>query len=359
MKRIQFTLLFLCAMLVTAPIFAQTLPQGPELPELMGLKPMHIAGDETDSFMEKTAWELVFMTPDQVKAFTAKLCNRANWARQILAEMEEGKRPEDNTVAQKLIDECKNCVTFLLKLGVIAGQHTNVQMKKTDQGAWTYEVTPAPEFRTNMWLTKAPQAKKKPDVMCPPVCMVNYKYYFCEQPFGGGNIPTVIDDDEMYVAQVSFVLLRNIGIVYESGALALLKKWYPDDQERFERTYQTCLLYLDSVTKAIENNDKVEIKYEPMPAAGKMNASMKAKVLPLEKAVTDKVVDCVVTSDGWKVETDATGTPIRRVIYGYSIVQTKRGKQATRVSWAEDYQGGGQYGALHAYGVGGAKFYVK
>ena len=152
--------------------------------------------------------------------------------------------------------------------------------------------------------------------------------------------------------------MRNIGIIYESGALAILKEWYPNDQEQFERTYQTCLLYLDTVNKAIENNDKVEIKYQPMPKAGAMNASMKDKVLPLEKAVTSTVVDCVVTSDVWEVQKDATGTPIRRVIYGYSFVQTKRGKQAVRVSWAEDYQGG-SYGPLHCYGVGGSKFYVK
>ena len=188
--------------------------------------------------------------------------------------------------------------------------------------------------------------------------MVDYKYYFCEMPFGGGFIPVVADDDEIYLAQVSFVLMRNIGIIYESGALAILKEWYPNDQEQFERTYQTCLLYLDSVTKAIENNDKVEIKYQPMPKAGAMNASMKAKVLPLEKAVTDAVVGCVVTSDSWEVQKDAAGNIVRRVIYGYSIVQTKHGKSANRVSWAEDYKGG-SYGPLHCYGVGGSKFYVK
>jgi len=90
-----------------------------------------------------------------------------------------------------------------------------------------------------------------------------------------------------------------------------------------------------------------------------MNASYKAKVLPLEKAVSDKVIDCVVTSDGWEVQRDAAGNILRRVIQGYSIVQTKRGKQAVRVSWAEDHMGGGKYGSIHAYGNGGAQFYVK
>jgi len=43
---------------------------------------------------------------------------------------------------------------------------------------------------------------------------------------------------------------------------------------------------------------------------------------------------------------------------GHSIVQTENGKMATRVSWAEDYQGG-SYGVLHSYGNGRESFYVK
>ena len=66
------------------------------------------------------------------------------------------------------------------------------------------------------------------------------------------------------------------------------------------------------MTKAIEDNDKIPMEYKPMPKAGAMNASMKAKVLPLEKAISDKVLDCVVTSDGWQVETNAAGQPVRR-----------------------------------------------
>lgn len=358
MKTSRFFFALLSALLITASAAGQTLPQGPELPELMSLKPMERWDDETGLYLERTGYELVFMKPDEVKAFAAKLCARAKWDKQIIDEMINGQRPEDEAFAQRLIDERKNFVSFMLELGIIAGQHTNVKMTKTAKGDWTYPVTPTPEFYTSRWTTKVPAAKKKDDVLGYTVCMVDYKYYFCEMPFGGGVIPVVADDDEIYLAQVSFVLMRNIGIIYESGALAILKEWYPNDQEQFERTYQTCLLYLDTVNKAIENNDKVEIKYQPMPKAGAMNASMKDKVLPLEKAVTDAVVDCVVTSDGWEVQKDATGTPVRRVIYGYSFVQTKRGKQAVRVSWAEDYQGG-SYGPLHCYGVGGSKFYVK
>ena len=72
-----------------------------------------------------------------------------------------------------------------------------------------------------------------------------------------------------------------------------------------------------------------------------------------------EVVDVVITSDSWQVERNAAGQPIRRVIFGYSIVQTEHGKMATRVSWAEDHQGGGKYGGLRAYGNGMESYYVK
>lgn len=249
----------------------------------------------------------------------------------------------------------------MLRLGQIAEQHTNVRMNRNERGEWAYSLTPAPECETGLWTKHVPKALKKKDVSTYAACMVNGVFYFCERPFGGGFVPVVLDDDELYVPSVAMALVRNIGLMYENGILDLLKEMYTDKyhQDNFERSYQTCHFYLSAVSQALGNNDKIEVKYEPMPRAGAMNASMKAKVLPLEKAITDKVVDCVVTSDGWEVQRDAAGNILRRVIYGYSLVQTKRGKQATRVSWAEDYMGGGNYGSLHAYGVGGAKFYVK
>ena len=333
MKRIYFALLLLCAMVSFIPARAQN-DKGPERHALLALTPSD-KDSQTAGILDQTAWEFIYYKPQQIKDFAEQLCKRIKWDLQVTDEMAEGKRPKDAALERALIDECRVFVDFMLRLGQIAEQHTNVRMNRNAQGEWAYSLTPAPEFETGLWTQHVPKALKKKDVSTYAACMVKGVYYFCERPFGGGFVPVVLDDDEMYVPGVSLALIRNIGLMY------------------------ACLLYMEAVNQAISNNDKIEIKYEPMPAAGKMNASMKAKVLPLEKAVTDKVVDCVVTSDGWKVETDATGTPIRRVIYGYSIVQTKRGKQATRVSWAEDYQGGGQYGALHAYGVGGGKFYVK
>lgn len=361
MKKLRTLIILLSALTLTATgIYAQQ-PQGPELPELMSLKPLERNDDETGKYLENTAWELIFKTVPQVQEFTAKLCERAKWDRKILIEMSNGTRPEDEVFAQKLIDESKNFVQFMINLYLIAENHTNVKMVKNSNGEWAYSMSPSPEFETNLWVNHVPRARPNERSTGYAVCYKNDQYQFCERPLGGGYTPVILDDDEMYIAKVAVNLMRNIGVIYESGALAILKEWYPNeyDHKRFEQAYQTCHLYLSIVTKAIEDNDKIPMEYQPMPKAGAMNASMKAKVLPLEKAITDKVVDCVVTSDGWQVETNAAGQPVRRVIFGYSIVQTSKGKQATKVSWAQEYQGDGTYGPVHAYGVGGGQFYVK
>lgn len=360
MKRIQIGLLIMFSLLLAVPASAQNDNQGPARHDLLALTPSS-RDSKTGELLDLTAWSLLQYDPDQIKEFTEQLCTRVNWDIKVVDEMAEGKRPKNEKLEKALVDECNVFVDFILRIGQIAEQHTNVKMKRNNQGEWTYSLTPAPEFETKLWTTHYPQAMKKKDVKAYAACMVNEVYYFCERPLGGGFVPVILDDDELYIAYVSVGLIRNFALVYEYGALAVVKDLFSSDYDKdnFERSYHTCQLYLESVSKAIENNDKIEIEYKPMPKAGAMNASYKTKVLPLEKAVSDKVVDCVVTSDGWEVQRDAAGDILRRVIQGYSIVQTKRGKQAVRVSWAEDHMGGGKYGSIHAYGNGGAQFYVK
>lgn len=359
MKRFSFAMLFVLALLVAVPAGAQD-NQGPERHDLLALTPSD-RDSQTGEILDQTAWDFVYYKPGPIKAFAEQLCKRIKWDIQVIDDMEEGRRTKDEKFEKSLVDETRVFVDFMLRLGKIAEQHTNVRMKKGDNGEWSYSLTPAPQFETKPWTVHVPKAVKNKDARAYAACMVKGVYYFCERPLGGGFVPVVLDDDELYVANVAYALIRNIGLMYENGALDLLKELFSDarNQDMFECYYQTCLLYLDAVSKALANNDKIEVKYEPMPKAGAMNASYKAKVLPLEKAVSDKVVDCVVTSDGWEVQKDAAGNILRRVIYGYSIVQTKRGKQAVRVSWAEDHMGGGKYGSIHAYGNGGAQFYVK
>ena len=358
MNRIKIALLLAFVLLAAIPVSAQNGNQGPERHALLALKPSS-KDAQTGPILDQTAWELLYYKPEQIREFANQLCTRIKWDIKVTDEMGDGTRPKDAALNQALLDEFEVFVDFMLRLGMIAEQHTNVHMTRNANGEWSYSLRPAPEFETKPWTEHVPKAKRKDKVQAYAVCMVNGDYYFCERPLGGDFVPVILDDDELYVANVAFSLIRNIGLIFETGTLDILKEVYFRDSDRFERPFQVCHLYLNALSKAFANNDKIEVQYQPMPKAGAMNASYKSKVLPLEKAITDAVVDCVVTSDSWEVQRDAAGNILRRVIYGYSFVQTKRGKQATRVSWAEDYMGGGNYGAVHAYGTGGGRFYVK
>lgn len=358
MKQIRIAFLLACALLAAIPVSGQNGNQGPARHALLALTP-NSKDSKTGPILDQTAWDLLTYGQEPIKEFADQLCARIRWDIDVTDEMDAGTRPKDAALERALMDEFEVFVDFMLRLGMIAEEHTNVRMKRNAAGEWSYSLTPAPEFETGLWMNHVPKAKKKDDVRGYAVCMVNGEYYFCERPMGGGFVPVSLNDDELYVANVAFTLIRNIGLMFERGTLDILKEVYTKDGDQFERPFQVCHLYLDALSKAIANNDKVEVQYQPMPKAGAMNASYKAKVLPLEKAVSDAVVDCVVTSDSWEVQRDAAGNILRRVIYGYSLVQTKRGKQATRVSWAEDYMGDGKYGAVRSYGVGGGQFYVK
>lgn len=358
MKRIKIAFLISFALLAAVPVSGQNGNQGPVRHALLGLKPSS-KDAQTGPILDQMAWELLYYKPEQIKEFADQLCARIRWDIDITNEMDAGTRPKDAALDQALVDEFEVFADFMLRIGQVAEQHTNVRMDRNAQGEWSYSLKPAPEFETKPWTEHVPKAKKKDNVRAYAVCMVNGDYFFCERPLGGDFVPVPLDDDELYVANVAFTLIRNIGLIFENGVLDILKEVYKRDADHFERSFQVCHLYLGALSKAFENNDKIEVQYQPMPKAGAMNASYKAKVLPLEKAITDAVVDCVVTSDSWEVQRDALGNILRRVIYGYSFVETKRGKQATRVSWAEDYMGDGNYGAVHSYGVGGGQFYVK
>ena len=94
-----------------------------------------------------------------------------------------------------------------------------------------------------------------------------------------------------------------------------------------------------------------------MPKPGSLNGSLKAQALALAQASVPGVQDVIITSNEWRVEKNALGTPIRRVISGYIIRRDAYGKIANEYTWAQDYQGG-SYGKLHTWTMG-KLIYVK
>lgn len=332
---------------------------GPEIPELMSIEPSQSMYDASDVYMDKLAWGLRKTPVESVKALAKKLNARAKWDTETLEKMEEGENPE---LAAQLIKELKNWSYFLIKCGQIVNTSVlDVHWKKDEKGKFYYNDV-YPRFAVGSWNAGVPVSQEDVKGFN---CMVSRatesrKFRFCTEGTTAMN-PFIASDDQVRVAKLDYNMMLNIAWLFEGYPIEWWKEQCNGDykQDMFEQYYYGALLFCEAIGEAIKLNTPGNLEFKSMPKAGGMNASMKAKALAAEKSKFNDVLDVVVTSDSWTIEKTAAGVPIRRVIYGYSIGKTKDGKRATRVSWAEEYQGGGKYGSLHTYGVGGDSFYVK
>lgn len=118
-----------------------------------------------------------------------------------------------------------------------------------------------------------------------------------------------------------------------------------------------CYYYLQC---AKENNNPANIDRLPMPTPGSLN-SLAAQALAAAKKNSSYAdgVKVIIDANAWDIERDALGNPIRRKCGGWVIKNTKYGKEAWRAQWCEEHMGGGKYGALKLYGVGGGRHFVK
>ncbi len=146
---------------------------------------------------------------------------------------------------------------------------------------------------------------------------------------------------------------------YRAFFAAANKGLSKDMEDTFEQNYNRATMYTIFMQDAIKNNSPENIQRRPMPQPGSMNAQLNAAALSISKQQDSNTVSVVITRNEWDVKRNALGVPICRVAYGYRIVQTNQGKRAVSCSWAQDHQGGGNYGALRHYGVGTESFYIE
>ena len=365
MKQIYFALLLLCAMLVAVPAQAQ---QEPPVPKIMAL-PAFQSGNELDEYTEKVFWGLRDATPEETQVLADQLTARLKWIDKQSDDMEKGIRTMDKKLYDQYMKETQNWIYFYLKVGERFHQNfCRINLKHNDKGQWYIEEA-FPEITTGHWVAGVPESQvgvnghslenkgtlislnngKKP---------FRFGYILSNDPAPSELIPIIVTGEELEVAKRDRNLAWNVAVLFAGYPVQVFTPG-SDYYERFRLYQQLSFFYLQAFDEAMANNTPDKMTFKPMPKAGGMHASMKAKVLAVEKSVSKDVVDVVITSDSWQIDRNAAGQPVRRVIFGYSIVNTPNGKMATRVSWAEDHQGGGQYGALHAYGNGMASFYVK
>ncbi|MBP5392161.1 MAG: hypothetical protein J6Y40_08805 [Bacteroidales bacterium] len=334
---------------------------GPECPEVLKLEPSYRPGDPTDTYMEELTWGLRTMSHPEAKALAAKLNARIKWDLEQIKKLESKDRTiEEGDFYHALRQEVNNWDKFVGKAGTYVAQMTSINWEKDAQGKFFYR-DKFPLFHTGHWISGVP-ASLEGDIKGnnSMVSKVDGKFVFCYSN-GEKLIPIVAKPGEIRVAKLDANMALNVGYLLDGFPL----EWWRADnkgtamEDTWDKCYWSALMFVQAIAEAVQNNSPSNIKYEAMPKPGAMNASMKSKILALEKSAFPDVVDVVITSNNWEIQKNAAGQPVRRVIYGYSIVKTENGKMATRVSWAEDHQGGGKYGAVHGYGNGMETFYVK
>ena len=338
----------------------RTVSQGPEIPELMAREEFKDRGDATDLYLDELSWGLRTADIEQTKALAAKLSKRAEWDTEMLYNMSQGNVQKDEALYAQIRKELRNWAAFYLKIGLISSGMTEVHWEKDAQGRFFYRDV-YPKFAIGSFSEQVPPSMK--GNIKGNNCMVSKpkdKFIFCYDN-GKVLVPDVASDEEIRVAKMDVRMALNIAHLFDGFPIEWWRAQYEGEhnQDDFDHFYWNAILFVEKVSEAIKNNSPANIEYKPMPKPGSMNASMKTKILSLEKSEFPDVVDVVITSNAWEIQKNAAGQPVRRVIYGYSIVNTSNGKMANRVSWAEDHQGGGRYGAVHGYGNGMETFYVK
>lgn len=331
----------------------KTYPSGPEIPQLMAMNESYSEYDETGQYINSLAWGLRKASQSEVKALAEKLTARFKWDRTILAQLDAN---EDYEFGQQLIKEMKNWQSFYITLGEIMNLISFAQFQKDESnGLWYTEGCPL--MMCGMFKAGVPASEEGvKGVGRISFARKNGKGFFCDVKLE----PVFAEENELEVAKLDLNMATNISNLFEGYPLEWCRQTQQGVmQDQFDIYYHKAHYYANALKEAISGNSLDNLEFKPMPKAGSMNASMNAKALAAEKTKSHKdVVKVVVTSNSWEVQKNPAGIPIRRVIYGYSVGNTKHGKMATKVSWAEDYQGG-KYGSLHCYGVGTESFYVK
>ena len=334
---------------------------GPEVPELMTLAPSEYKEDATDRFMNQVVWDLRTLSQEEAKALADKLSARAEWDNEMLSDMDSGEKAMDRELFNKLENELSNWMYFYVKLGELTNFYSSLTLKKDANGEWTYQ---DPKFTTGMIEAVIPKGEERVLKDSPSFRVLpreDGKYVFHDS----SREPTYLDEDELEVARQDVNMMHNLAWLFEGFPIEWCRAANATNGlgDQFDKYHLQALAFVPSVQQAISLNSIDLLVFHPMPKAGGLNGSLKAKALAAEKSAKGKdqnILDVVVTSDSWEIQRDAAGNPVRRIAYGYSIIQLKHGKRALRVSWAEEHQGGGNYGGLHAYGTGaGGSFYVK
>lgn len=351
MKKILVSMLAVLAFCL--PARAQ---DGPAVPKLMSMPEYYDPYDATGQYMENLIWGLRTASQSDVTTLAEQLTARAKWDRDQIQGMDDGRYTYSAALSNKLSSELKNWVAFYARMREIVNLFFPADLRRDpNDGSWYLDR----QIKFPVGMTMAGVPASMAGVNNAKVTSFSYfentnRCCFCSTSM----VPIVADADQLAMAKRDQNMMANIGILFEGYPVEWCEATQKgSNQYMFSMTRSKARGYANFAKMAIEGNSPDVLDFQPMPKPGSMHGSLKAQALALAQASVAGVLDVVITSNEWRVEVNALGTPVRRVINGYIIRKDAYGKTANEYSWAQDYQGG-SYGKLHTWTMG-KLFYVK
>ena len=130
-------------------------------------------------------------------------------------------------------------------------------------------------------------------------------------------------------------------------------------EKELREVYAKAGYCFEILRNAAGHNSVDNIEYQPYPKGGPLNGLAAKALASAKKSESYKdAIAVVIDAPQWTVDYNL-GNPVRRKAGGWVIKNTKYGKKAYRAQFSEDYMGGGKYGEIHLYGIGGGQHYVK
>lgn len=114
------------------------------------------------------------------------------------------------------------------------------------------------------------------------------------------------------------------------------------------------------ILAALQNNSTGNVTKQPMPKKGKLHDEFAAEALVIARGTLSHpdAEEVVIDADDWQIDYKL-GSPVRRR-FGYWVIKKgDAGRKAFRMQACQDHQGGGNYGKLKYYAVGGGQMYVE
>lgn len=137
---------------------------------------------------------------------------------------------------------------------------------------------------------------------------------------------------------------------------------FADKQEKasLRKARYATLPIANRIGAALKANSAKNVKREPLPKKGALHAQYAAEALAVARGTLSHpdAKEVFIDADDWTIDYKL-GNPVRRRFGFWVLKDVEGGRKVFRMQACQDYQGGGKYGKLKYYAVGGGNYWVE